>query len=198
MSKLYFKYGTMGSSKTAQALMTKFNYEQKGFKVFLIKPVIDKRNIENGEIVVKSRIGLSSPCSTFDTTTNLFDYVKQNGYLGEKCVVIVDEAQFCKTEQIDQLHQVSEVVPVLCYGLLTNFKTQLFEGSKRLVEISESLMEIKSVCECGKKSIVNARFINGEIVTDGAEIMLGAEETYQSLCYSCFQKLKNNTKNAKN
>ena len=182
MSKLYFKYGTMGSSKTAQALMTKFNYEQKGFKVFLIKPVIDKRNIEDGEIVVKSRIGLSSPCSTFDTTTNLFEFVKQNGYLGEKCVVIVDEAQFCKTEQIDQLHQVSEIVPVLCYGLLTNFKTQLFEGSKRLVEISESLMEIKSVCECGKKSIVNARFINGQIVTDGAEIMLGAEETYQSLC----------------
>ena len=108
--------------------------------------------------------------------------------------LIVDEAQFCKTEQIDQLHQVSEIVPVLCYGLLTNFKTQLFEGSKRLVEISESLMEIKSVCECGKKSIVNARFINGQIVTDGAEIMLGAEETYQSLCYSCYQKLKNNTK----
>ena len=194
MSKLYFKYGTMGSSKTAQALMTKFNYEQKGFKVFLIKPVIDKRNVEDGEIVVKSRIGLSSPCSTFDTNTNLFDFVKQNGFLDEHCVVIVDEAQFCKAEQIDQLHQVSEIVPVLCYGLLTNFKTQLFEGSKRLVEISESLMEIKSVCECGKKSIVNARFINGQIVTDGAEIMLGAEETYQSLCYSCYQKLKNNTK----
>lgn len=194
MSKLYFKYGTMGSSKTAQALMTKFNYEQKGFKVFLIKPVIDKRNIEDGEIVVKSRIGLSSPCHTFDANTNLFDFVKQNGFLAEKCVVIVDEAQFCKTEQIDQLHQVSQTVPVLCYGLLTNFKTQLFEGSKRLVEISESLMEIKSVCECGKKSIVNARFINGQIVTDGAEIMLGAEETYQSLCYSCYQKLKNNAK----
>lgn len=194
MSKLYFKYGTMGSSKTAQALMTKFNYEQKGFKVFLIKPIIDKRNIENGQIVVKSRIGLSSPCLTFDTNTNVFEFVKQNGYLNEKCVVIVDEAQFCSTQQIDQLHQVSETTPVLCYGLLTNFKTQLFEGSKRLVEIAESLMEIKSVCDCGKKSTVNARFVNGELVTDGAEIMLGAEETYKSLCYSCYQKLKNNTK----
>lgn len=194
MSKLYFSYGTMGSSKTAQALMCKFNYEQKDFKVLLIKPSIDNRNVENGKIVVKSRIGLSQPCEVFDKTTNLFEFVKNRNFLNENNVVIVDECQFCSKEQIDQLHKVSEFVPVLCYGLLTNFKTELFEGSKRLVEIAESLREIKSICSCGKKATVNARFINGKLTTTGAEILIGAEESYKCMCFSCYEKLKNDTK----
>ena len=193
MLRLYFRYGTMGSSKSAQALMCKFNYEQKGMKVMLVKPALDTRGDVDGP-KVRSRVGLVADCLTITPEQSFVDifenFKAQNGC---DCV-IVDEAQFCSTQQIDQLHQVSESTPVLCYGLLTNFKTQLFEGSKRLVEIAESLMEIKSVCECGKKSTVNARFVNGQLVTDGAEIMLGAEETYQSLCYSCYQKLKNNTK----
>lgn len=194
MSKLYFSYGTMGSSKTAQALMCKFNYEQKDFKVLLIKPSIDNRNVENGKIVVKSRIGLSQPCEVFDKTTNLFEFVKNRNFLNENNVVIVDECQFCSKEQIDQLHKVSEFVPVLCYGLLTNFKTELFEGSKRLVEIAESLREIKSICSCGKKATVNARFVNGKLTTTGAEILIGAEESYKCMCFSCYEKLKNDTK----
>jgi len=195
MSKLYFKYGAMGSSKTAQALMTRFNYIQKGYDVLLIKPNIDNRDIVNGEIVVKSRIGIYANCKVFNQNTNLFDFIKNLGFLADKKVVIVDEAQFCTAEQVDQLHDVSTKVPVLCYGLLTNFKTYLFEGSKRLVEVAESLSEIKSVCECGRKATINARFINNKIVFEGNEIALGADELYTGMCYTCFKNLKNKKDN---
>ena len=191
MAKLHFFYGTMGSSKTAQALMTKFNYEQKGFNVFLIKPIIDNRNTENNKIVVKSRIGLSSPCNVFEKTDNLISFITNKIKITNRTIIIVDEVQFCTKIQIDQLHKISEQIPVLCYGLLTNFKTELFEGSKRLVEISESLNEISAVCSCGEKATVNARFINNKLVSDGEEILIGAEEFYKSMCYSCYDKLKN-------
>ena len=183
----------MGSSKTAQALMTKFNYEQKGFNVFLIKPIVDNRNMENNKIVVKSRIGLSAPCSVFNAQDDLFKFIRNNINLNDKCIVIVDEVQFCTKAQIDQLHKIAEKIPVLCYGLLTNFKTELFEGSKRLVEIAESLNEISAVCSCGEKAIVNARFVNNKLVSEGQEILIGAEEFYKSMCYSCYEKLKNKT-----
>lgn len=191
MSKLYFKYGAMGSSKTAQALMTRFNYIQKGYDVLLIKPVIDTRDVVDGEIVVRSRIGIYANCKVFDKNTNLLDFVKNLGFLESKKVVIVDEVQFCTEEQIDQLHDVSTKVPVLCYGLLTNFKTKMFEGSKRLVEVAESISEIKSVCNCGSKATVNARFVNGQLVCDGDEIAIGSDESYVGMCYTCFKNLKN-------
>ena len=174
MAKLYFKYGTMGSSKTASALMCKFNYEERGFRVLLIKSCIDKRDVQNGEIIVKSK-----------------------DYLNSRDVVIVDEAQFLTKEQVEQLKAVSEFVPVLCYGLLTNFKTELFEGSKRLVEIADSLHEIKSVCRCGKKANVNARFVNGKISVDGDEILLGGNSSYEAVCFSCYEKLLKQAKNNK-
>lgn len=192
MAKLYFKYGTMGSSKTAQALMTKFNYEQKGFKVLLIKPVLDTRDIENGKTIVKSRIGLTSECITFSKDDNLIDLVEKNRKRQANFVVIVDECQFCTSLQIEQLQVVSRKYPVLCYGLLTNFKTELFEGSKRLIEIADSIAEIKSVCKCGKKANVNARLIDGKLSLSGDEIMIGGDETYESLCFSCYEKLKRN------
>ena len=115
----------------------------------------------------------------------------------KKFVVIVDECQFCTKEQINELKKVSRHIPVLCYGLLTNFKTELFEGSKRLVEIADSLMEIKAVCPCGKKASVNARFFNGKLVVKGAEIMIGGDETYKALCYNCYDKLKEKIENKK-
>ena len=189
MTKLYFKYGAMGSSKTAQALMTRFNYIQKGYDVLLIKPIIDSRDIVDGEIVVKSRIGIYASCKVFDKSTNLFDFISNLGYIDDKKVVIVDEVQFCTAEQIDQLHDVSTKIPVLCYGLLTNFKTKLFEGSKRLIEVAESISEIKSVCECGRKATVNARFVNGKLVNEGAEIAIGADESYIGMCYTCYKQL---------
>ena len=172
MSKLYFKYGAMGSSKSAQALMTRFNYIQKGYDVLLIKPVIDNRDVIDGEIVVKSRIGIFASCKVFDKNTNLFDFISNLGFIDNNKVVIVDEVQ------------------VLCYGLLTNFKTQLFEGSKRLIEVAESISEIKSVCKCGRKATVNARFVDGKLVCDGEEIAIGADESYVGMCYTCYKELK--------
>ncbi len=193
MAKLYFKYGVMGSSKSAQALMCKFNYEERGFNVLLMKSDIDVRDLEEDEIVVKSRIGLSAKCETFSSKTNLFKFIKSKNFLTNNCVVIVDEAQFLTKKQVEQLKEVSNYVPVLCYGLLTNFKTELFEGSKRLVEISDSLQELKSICRCGKKANVNARFdSNGKLVTDGDEIVLGSNGTYEALCFDCYNELKNN------
>ena len=191
MSKLYFKYGAMGSSKSAQALMCKFNYEQQGFEVALLKPAIDTRDVsKDGKAIVSSRIGLSSKCLTFDKNVNLCEYIFSLNQFKANSIVIIDECQFLTKEQVDQLKEVSRNIPVLCYGLLTNFKTELFEGSKRLVEIAESLMEIKSVCACGKKATVNARFIDGKLVTDGEEILLGKEECYKAICHNCYVSLK--------
>lgn len=198
MSKLYFKYGAMGSSKSAQALMCKFNYEQQGFEVALLKPAIDTRDVsKDGKAIVSSRIGLSSKCLTFDKNVNLCEYIFSLNQFKANSIVIVDECQFLTKEQVDQLKEVSRNIPVLCYGLLTNFKTELFEGSKRLVEIAESLMEIKSVCACGKKATVNARFIDGKLVTDGEEILLGKEECYKAICHNCYVSLKKELINEK-
>lgn len=197
-SRLYFKYGTMGSSKSAQALMAKFNYEQKGMVVMLVKPSLDNRGDGDGQPMVRSRIGLSSPCEIIrpdDSFVELFDKFKAEN--GCDCV-IVDEAQFCTTKQVDELKLLTKQVPVLCYGLLNNFRCQLFEGSKRLVELADSLQEIKSVCRCGRKSTVNARFINGKCVDDGPVVFIGGDESYENMCYWCWQdELKKARKNDK-
>lgn len=190
MPKLYFKYGVMGCSKSAQALICKFNYEQKGHSVLLMKPSIDTRDYEKGQAVVKSRIGISSPCKVFSKDQSIIELF--NKYSGEKYydVVIVDEAQFCSEKQIDELKEIANNIPVLCYGLKTNFKSYLFEGSKRLIEIADSLMEIKSICRCGSKATVNARLVNGKVVTNGEEIQIGGDEKYEAMCYSCWKKLQ--------
>lgn len=185
MGKLYFKYGAMGSSKTASALMCRFNYMQKGMNVLLMKPKIDTRYKEN-EVV--SRIGLSAPCYAFSSDENLEKFFEKENELSKIDVVIVDECQFCTKKQIEQLRNLTNKVPVLCYGLMTNFKGELFEGSKRLVEICDSLSEIKSVCECGRKATMNARFVHGLICTEGDEISIGADEKYKGMCYPCFVK----------
>lgn len=191
MSKLYFKYGAMGSSKTAQALMCRYNYISKGFKVFLFKPKKDTRCVVDGVPMVSTRIGIKANCLEFSENDNFENLCQKYDILHENGVIIVDEAQFLTREQVNQLKEASRTVPVLCYGLLTNFKTELFEGSKRLVEIADSLSEIKSVCRCGRKATVNARIVDGKIVTDGAEVMIGADESYESMCYDCFLKRKN-------
>ncbi len=195
MAKLYFKYGVMGSSKTAQALMCKFNYEQQNFKVLLLKPSIDTRDMSDGKVIAKSRIGLTSECYSVSQDENLYKYIFNKNQFKDNCVVIVDECQFLTTNQVNELKEVSRKIPVICYGLLTNFKTELFEGSKRLIEISDSLMEIKSVCACGRKASVNGRFVNGQLVTDGDEILLGGDESYKALCYNCYTELKKERQN---
>ena len=194
MNKLYFRYGVMGSSKTAEALMCRFNYIQKGFNVLLLKPSIDNR-FEHGKAQVTSRIGLSADCVKFSPEQNIIELYLSENDKQKIDVIIVDECQFATAKQIEQLRRIAYDMPVLCYGLLTNFKTELFEGSKRLVEIADSLQEIKSVCTCGRKASVNARLINGKITTSGAEVLIGAEECYESMCYLCFrQKLSKQNK----
>ena len=189
MAKLYFKYGAMGSSKTAQALMCRFNYMQKGFNVFIFKPKIDARHIEDGKAMIWSRIGLSCPCYEFDRQSNFFD-IRKNLKIGiEKDVIIVDECQFMTQSQVEQLKDISLDIPVLCYGLLTNYKTELFEGSKRLVELADSLMEIKCICKCGRKATINVRLVDGKVATEGEEILIGADEKYESMCYKCYKEL---------
>ena len=190
MNKLYFKYGAMGSSKTASALMCKFNYEQQGFKVLLLKSVYDDRDFTNQQVVVRSRIGLESKCHTFTKNENLIEMFNTLNLNGEYNVIMVDECQFATEDQINQLKILSQNYPVLCYGLLTDFQTKLFEGSKRLVEIADSLQEIKSVCKCGGKASVNARFVDGKLCTTGDVLAIEkGNVTYKPMCYNCFIKI---------
>lgn len=183
MAKLYFKYGAMGSSKTANALITKFNYEERGMKVWLIKPSIDVRD---GADVVRSRIGLSASAEIVTPDKDIFEEYKKHA---DCDVIIADECQFFTAAQIDQLRKIVDSldVPVLCYGLRTDFLTHLFEGSRRLFEAADSITEIKTICSCGKKAIVNARIDGeGKIVTEGGQILLGGNDSYVAMCHSCW------------
>lgn len=186
MAKLYFKFGAMGCSKTAQALITKFNYEERNMKVLLLKPAIDNRD---GANVVKSRIGLQNDAVTVRENENIFDTYEKD--YADCNVVIVDECQFLTPEQVDQLADIviAKDIPVLCFGLSTDFTTHLFPGSKRLFEIAESISEIKSVCTCGAKATVNARLDGqGRIVTEGSQVCLGGNDRYVAMCRRCWLK----------
>jgi len=184
LAKLYFKYGAMGSSKTAQALITKFNYEERGMLVWLIKPSTDSRD---GENVIKSRMGLVSEVRVISKSDNISDVFKSEA---AKCdVIIADECQFFTKEQIDQLRMITDEfdVPVLCFGLRTDFLTRLFPGSHRLFEVADSITEIKTMCECGRKATVNARIDkNGNIVTEGRQVFLGGNDRYIAMCHKCW------------
>ena len=184
MAKLYFKYGAMGSSKTANALITKFNYEEKGMKVWLIKPSVDVRD---GVNAVRSRIGLQAEAEVITPNKDLFEEYQKH----TDChVIIADECQFFTAEQIDGLRKIVDElnIPVLCYGLRTDFLTKLFAGSLRLFEVADSVTEIKTICECGKKAIVNARIDEqGKIVTEGGQILLGGNDSYVAMCHSCWK-----------
>ena len=186
MAKLYFKYGAMGSAKTAQALITKFNYEERGMRVWLIKPATDNRD---GDNIIKSRVGLESECRAIEKSDDISAL-----YESESCganVVIADECQFFTPEQIDMLRELANErsVPVLCFGLRTDFMTKLFTGSARLFEVADSIAEIKTVCTCGGKAIVNARLDDeGNVVTEGDKICLGGNDRYVAMCHRCWHK----------
>lgn len=189
MAKLYFKYGTMDSSKSAQALMTKFNYEEKGRNVWLIKPYADTR----GGKKVCSRIGLEAEADVISRTDDLYDGFI-TGIHRNADVIIADECQFFSPEQIDELRRIVDEfdVPVLCFGLRTDFQTKLFPGSRRLFELADSITEIKTICACGKKATVNARFDkNRRIVTKGDQVYIGGNESYDAMCHQCFKRLLN-------
>ena len=186
MAKLYFKYGAMGGSKTAQALITKFNYEERGMHVWLIKPQTDSRD---GADIVRSRIGLEAHAWVAAPET---DILRAYAARADKTdVIIVDECQFFTPAQIDAFRTLvdRDNIPVMCFGLRTDFRTQLFPGSRRLFEIADSVTEIKTVCSCGAKAIVNARLDKkGRVVTQGSQVFLGGNDSYIAMCYHCYQK----------
>lgn len=200
MAKLYFKYGAMGSSKSANALMTEYNYMEVGKKVIIAKPCIDTRD---GERIIKSRIGLASNCIYLEEllcqeVVDGLEIIRENPegnkaekvrkeLLGTKLLcdaIIVDEAQFATAEQIDLLSDIVDYlnIPVLCYGLRADFQNNAFSGSLRLLETADSLEEIKTVCWCGRKAICNARYNENGIVRQGEQIELGANDKYIALC----------------
>ena len=195
MAKLYFRYGAMGSSKSSNILMVRYNYEERGQYAVLLKPRTDNRD---GKHEIRSRIGLSAPTEYVD------DFLKEISeswdgkseeylYRGKKVdAVLVDEAQFLLEEEVDTLSDIVDFfdIPVICYGLRTDFLNHLFPGSKRLMEIADVIEEVPTVCWCGKRAQCNARYADGKIVKEGAQIMLGSNESYVALCRKHYKEGK--------
>lgn len=187
--KLYFRYGTMGSAKTALLLTTAYNFEERGMKYTCLKPIIDTRDKIN---VIKSRIGIQRECSWIYHDTDLYQFAIEL-FEKENTVFdwfLIDEAQFLSPEQVDQLSRIVDDFGcnVVCYGLRTDFKTNLFEGSRRLFEIADTIDEIKSTCNCGNKTIVNARIdSNGDFVVEGAQVEIGGDDRYIAVCRKCWR-----------
>lgn len=179
---LKFTYGVMGSSKTAQALITKFNYEQNNFQVILLKPKIDTRSK-----MVKSRIGLKSNCVTFSLKQNLLDLEIFDIDFDKETIIIVDECQFCTKEQIEQLKTISETFDVFCYGLKVGIDTELFEGSKRLIELADELERIPHICECGAQAITNLLYDGDKLLKHQSSECIKYTH-HKSLCYKCYKK----------
>ena len=173
MAKLYFRYGAMGSSKTANAIMVQYNYTERGQKVLMVKPQLDNRD---GERTVLSRCGLSTECVFMEELPGID--VKQYD------CVIVDEAQFLTKNRVQQLvHIVDELnVPVICYGLRADFQGNFFEGSLWLMAWADSIEEVKTICWCGRKATCNARVMDGRVIKEGDQILLGGNSQYVSLC----------------
>jgi len=174
MAKLIFRYGAMGSSKTANALMVRYNYVEKDKKLVLLKPRCEDRD---GAKVKKPRIGLAEPCEFAE------DFLAD--YSGEHYdCIIVDEVQFLAPEIIDRLSDLVDTygITVICYGLRTDFQSHLFPGAKRLMELADDIEQIKTICWCGKRAHFNARLLNGEMVTEGEQVQLGGNESYTALC----------------
>lgn len=188
--KLYFRYGTMGSAKTAMLLTTAYNFEERNMNYVCMKPSIDDREKDS---VIRSRIGIERRCSWIfqdsDMYKMLLEIFKERGEVCEW--ILIDEAQFLKVEQVDQLAKLVDDygVNVLCYGLRTDFQSHLFEGSRRLFEIADTIDEVKSTCTCGRKTIINARIDSlGNVVMDGDQVEIGGNDKYMAMCRRCWSK----------
>lgn len=189
IGKLYFRYGTMGSAKTALLLTTAYNFEERGIDYLCFKPVIDTRDKKN---VIRSRIGIERQCQWIYQDSNLYTTMKEM-FASASIVpewILIDEAQFLTASQVDEISQIVDDFGcnVVCYGLRTDFQTNMFEGSRRLFEIADSIDEIKSTCSCGRKTIVNARIDgNGDIVTVGEQVEIGGNDKYMAVCRKCWR-----------
>lgn len=190
MAKLYFRYGAMNSGKSTLLLQTCHNYEENGMTAIIVKPSVDTKGKEK----IVSRIGAEREVDLLlGKDDNLFDIVKSK-YNDVNCILI-DEAQFLTKEQANECMDivVDLDIPVICYGLRTDFLTNGFEGSTRLLEIAHTLEEMKTICRCGSKAIYNARFVNGTFTIDGKQVAIDGEEnvTYVPMCAKCYKKSKN-------
>ena len=193
MSKLYFRYGAMNSGKSTNLMQVAHNYEERGMKVVLIKPSTDKKG---GDKLV-SRLGVERKVDLLiNDDQNVYDEVKKwedNKYKID--CILVDEVQFLKSHQIDELFEVAVCldIPVICYGLRTDFKMQGFEGSTRLLLLAHSIEELKTICKCGRKAVLNGRKINGKFVFEGEQVAIDNVDNveYESLCGHCYFKFKN-------
>ncbi len=188
MAKLYFKFGAMGGGKTLDLIRVYYNYLEKGAKPYVYKPKVDTREEQN---VIRSRTGDEIKCSLIGDDTSIRELFKD--FNKDNCdVILIDECNFLKEHHINDLKDIvmEKDIPILCYGLITNFQSYLFEGSKRLVEIADKLDEIKSVCWCGRKATQNTRVIDGKIVKTGEEIFVGGNDAYVPLCYRHFKEEK--------
>lgn len=193
MAKLIYYYGSMASSKTLRLLSTAYNFEEKGVQIMVLKPSLDTRD---GNNIIHSRAGLERECVMVDKDVNLYNVVNKyasvlSSQLEQLKWVIIDECQFLTERQVDELSDVVDYlgINVMCYGLRTDFRSRLFQGSKRLFEIADTIEEIKSTCECGnRKTSINARFdSDGNIITDGNQVVIGGDETYTALCRKCWK-----------
>ncbi len=189
IGKLYFRYGTMGSAKTAMLLTQAYNFEERGMRYLCMKPIIDDREKDN---VIRSRIGIERRCEWIYPDTDIYAAIKR--LRDEKGVIfdwiLVDESQFLREQQVDQLARVVDEfgTNVVCYGLRTDFQSRMFEGSRRLFELADTIDEVKSTCSCGRKTIINARIDSqGNIVTDGKQVEIGGDDKYVALCRSCWR-----------
>ena len=196
MSKLYFRYGAMNSGKSTHLMQVAHNYEERGMKIILIKPSTDKK----GGNKLVSRLGVEREVDLMiEDHQNIYEEVKkwQEIKFDIDCI-LVDEVQFLKAEQIDQLFQIAVVldIPVICYGLRTDFKMQGFEGSTRLLLLAHSIEEMKTICKCGRKALLNGRKINENFVFEGEQVAIDHVDNveYESLCGHCYFKYKNRNK----
>ena len=188
-AKLRFSYGTMGSGKSLELLTTAYNFEQRNIPFVIIKSSIDTR--DGGEI--KSRIGegVSRECILVDQETNIYEFFQKNIKSKKPDWIFVDEAQFLTEEQVDQISDIVDFdgINVWCFGLRTDFKTHLFSGSKRLFEIADKILELKSSCECGGKNVVNARLTkDGKMAIGGAQTQVGGDDLYKAICRKCYKE----------
>ena len=196
MAKLYFRYGAMGCGKTMQLLQVAFNYEERGHQVCVIKPNTDTKHGTK----LYTRIGPERETDfCFDKNTDLYEEITKD-YKDVQCV-LVDEAQFLTKKQVDglMLITIDLNIPVMCYGLRLNFRQEDggFEGATRLLQLAHDVEEIKTICECGKKATLNARFLNDKLVTDGPDILIDDGKSkieYRALCPACYQKYKEGEK----
>ena len=189
MAKLYFRYGSMNSGKSTILMQVAHNYEERGMEVAVLKPGIDTK----AESRIQSRIGLEREVDhLIQKEENIYELFKEKEE--KPNAIIIDEAQFLEPEQVDQLMEivVKLNIPVICYGLRTDFKTQGFPGSTRLLEIAHTLEEMKTICRCGAKAMFNLRMVNGEPIFEGEQVAIDGGDivTYEAVCPKCYYKLK--------